>query len=87
MAQGTRRGFFLVGLALLFACDGGAQIGEPCPSAGETEAACEDGGICGDNGAGELVCLRLCTDKSECESGEDCNGIAGSNLKGCRSDK
>lgn len=77
----------LVGLATLAGCGGGAELGEACPSAGATDETCKEGGVCGDDGAGTLLCLKICTDKSECSSGQDCNGIAGSNLKGCRTSK
>jgi hypothetical protein len=89
----------LVGLCLLVACssessgndssnhDGGlrtAVVGEACDDGGKTEGECEVGGICGTDAAGKLLCLKICTDPRQCAATEDCNGVEGANLKGCR---
>lgn len=73
-------------LLLALAACGGADLGEACDTSGSTDECVEDG-VCGDRGDGSLTCLKLCTDKAQCASGEDCNGISGSSLKGCRTMK
>jgi len=68
-------------------CGGGAALGEDCAQAGGTDGECEEGGVCADDGSGTLKCLEICDDHEDCPSGEDCNGVEGSSLKGCRTDK
>jgi len=72
--------------ALLAAACGGAAVGEACGEAGVTDGECEDGAVCGkhSDADAELTCLAICTDTSQCAPNEDCNGVAGTNIKGCR---
>lgn len=67
-------------------CGGEGDIGEECDASGATEGECVGGLICGkaSDSSDVLVCLRLCADQDECASDEDCNGIEGTSLKGCR---
>jgi hypothetical protein len=83
----------LVGVALvvmtLLAC-GGADIGESCDEEGRVGGECVDGAVCGKSegqSTGSLVCLKQCTTQVDCGAGEDCNGVSGTNLKGCRPKK
>ena len=81
-----RKGIAFLGTVLfvgLFAC-GGADIGEECSEEGKADSECVDEGVCGRDKAGSLVCLKQCTNQAECGAGEECNGISGTNLKGCR---
>jgi hypothetical protein len=68
-------------------CGGGAALGEDCDAAGATDDECEEGGVCGDDGSGALVCLTMCVEHTDCASGQDCNGVEGTNIKGCRTAK
>lgn len=68
---------------LMAACGGEAALGEECGEAG-ADGECEDGAVCGDDG-GDLYCLKVCTDQADCEADEDCNGVDGTSVKGCRS--
>ncbi len=73
-------------LLALPGCGGGGAVGDACDAPGDSTDAC-DGGICGDNGAGELECLVICDEHEDCADGESCNGVEGSNMKGCRTDQ
>jgi hypothetical protein len=77
--------FVVLGLAFLGACSGESKIGEECDEAGQTDDVCESGGVCGKNTSGPLVCLKQCTEQAGCAADEECNGVEGSSLKGCRS--
>lgn len=79
----------VVGLALAMAgCGGPGALGEECDSTGLTTDECEDGAICGKykDDTEDLVCLQICNDHAQCNqaAGESCNGVDGSNIKGCR---
>lgn len=69
---------------VLASCGGEAKLGEECGEAGKTEGECESGGVCSKNSAGTLLCLKVCTDQAQCAATEDCNGVEGSSIKGCR---
>jgi hypothetical protein len=75
-----------LGALLGAACGGGAAVGEECGEAGVTDGECEDGAVCGkhSDADAELTCLTICTDSSQCAQNEDCNGVAGTNIKACR---
>lgn len=66
------------------ACGGESKLGEECDEVGKTEDVCESGGICGKRSDGALACLKLCTDDAQCAATEECNGVEGTNQKGCR---
>jgi hypothetical protein len=74
----------VLGVVTLGACSGESKIGEACDEPGRTEDVCESGGICAKDSIGNLMCQRICTDHTQCAADEDCNGVEGSNLKGCR---
>lgn len=80
--------------ALILVCLGvlvpacASDIGEACETKGSQDE-CVDGAICDLKGTSdaEPVCLKVCTDTSECGSNEDCNGVTGSNIKACQPKK
>lgn len=75
-------GAFVV-VATLIAC-GGSDVGDECGEEGKADSECVDGAVCGKDKAGRLICLTQCTTDLGCQAGEQCNGIANTNLKGCR---
>lgn len=84
-----RKAWFLVGsmvfVGLLVACGDAAQ-GESCDESGVVDGECEEGLVCGkkqDDNA-DLVCLKQCSATTDCGPTEDCLGVSGSSLKGCR---
>jgi hypothetical protein len=85
-------GTFLAVLLILgtvVAC-GDGDIGEDCDEEGVVGGECVDGAVCGKRDsqtAGGLVCLKQCTTQADCGSGEDCNGVGSTSLKGCRAKK
>jgi hypothetical protein len=90
MGTMTRKAMLVVGLsvaALLGGCGGEAALGEECGEAGVEEGECEEGAICAkpSSASGDLVCIKICTDDAQCNAAtEECNGVEGSNVKGCR---
>jgi hypothetical protein len=74
--------FLVVSTSLFAACGGGGEIGEACDVAGST-APCVEGAVCDTLANGDLVCLELCVEQTDCPDGYDCNGTSGSNLKSC----
>ena len=71
-------------VAFVFACSGESKLGEECDELGKTEDVCESGGVCGKQTGGAVICLKQCADDSSCASTEACNGVEGTNIKGCR---
>ncbi len=72
--------------ALNLAACGGAEVGEECDTSGNTDE-CVENAVCGDSGdgTGVLKCLKVCADQADCAADEECNGVSGGSLKGCRS--
>ena len=74
-------------LLALAACGSEGEIGEGCGSEG-ADGECVDGAVCGptkgDDGDEALQCLVVCDAQDDCAADEDCNGISGSSIKGCR---
>ena len=77
---------FLVGsFVALVACGGGK--GDSCDEEGKVGGECDEGFVCGkskDEKTGELVCLTQCDTQVNCAANEDCLGVGGTSLKGCR---
>lgn len=69
-------------LATLSGCGGVAAVGEACDVEGQLDQ-CEDGAICGKS-ATAIQCLKVCTSSTDCAADFECNGVSGSNVKGCR---
>ncbi len=69
-------------VSAIAAC-GSNDIGDSCDKEGSTDD-CVDNAVCQKNKAGAIVCAKLCTDKNQCSSNLDCEGVSGSNLKACR---
>lgn len=77
-------GVVAFGLGLV-GCGGEAAQGEECGEEGITEGECEEGSICGKPDDGEILeCLKICDEQADCPSDQECNGVSGSDLKGCR---
>jgi hypothetical protein len=68
--------------AYFLAC-GGAAVGASCTKEGD-ESQCESGAICGKNESDVLECLKVCTTQADCAADEECNGVTGLDVKGCR---
>jgi hypothetical protein len=75
---------FAAAFAFVLACSGESKLGEECDEPGKTEDVCESGGVCGKQSTGATLCLKICTDDANCASTEECNGVEGTNVKGCR---
>ena len=77
--------FSMVFVALVVACGDAAQ-GESCDESGVVDGECEEGLVCGkkQDDSADLICLKQCSTTTECGHNEDCLGVAGSSLKGCR---
>jgi hypothetical protein len=78
-------GGLMVALVAFGAGCSDAEVGEECGESGVEAGECVDGAICGKHGtSGDLTCLKVCTVQTDCAANEDCNGVDGSNVKGCR---
>jgi hypothetical protein len=77
--------FSMVFVGLVMACSDAAQ-GESCEESGVVDGECEEGLVCGkkQDDSSELFCLKQCSATTDCGQNEDCLGVAGSSLKGCR---
>ena len=75
---------FAAAFAFVLACSGESKTGEECDEPGKTEDVCESGSVCGMQTGGATICLKQCTDDSNCGATEACNGVEGTNIKGCR---
>ena len=75
---------FMFALACAGACGGGA-IGDECDEEG-AEGECDDGAVCGKPGDDDAVleCLKVCEEQADCPADQECNGVEGSSVKGCR---
>jgi hypothetical protein len=67
----------------LYACSGGAAIGEACSTENDT-GECASGALCTKAESGALTCLKICTQQSECGDTENCTGTTGSETKVCQ---
>jgi hypothetical protein len=85
-------GLRMLGLPVLLmlalaACGGESELGEECGAEGE-DGECVDGGVCGptkgDDEGDVLQCLVVCQEQEDCKADEECNGVSGTNIKGCR---
>lgn len=77
--------WFVAGFVVLTcaaAC--GSGVGDACNEEGKIEGQCPSDAICGKTSGGALVCQQQCTDGAQCPSGEECNGISNTKIKGCR---
>ncbi|WP_437947449.1 hypothetical protein WME98_42855 [Sorangium sp. So ce296] len=74
----------VVGALLVWGCGGGAALGEACEDEG-ADGECEDGAVCGKpDDSAALECLKVCVEQADCPADQECNGISGSDIKGCR---
>jgi len=79
---------FAILFVSVIACGEGSK-GEECGESGKVDGECEDGLVCGKKSdtSEDLACLKQCTQQGDCASGESCNGVSGTSLKGCRPGK
>jgi hypothetical protein len=74
-------------LLALAGCGGEGEIGEECGAEG-ADGECVDGAVCGqtkgDDEGEVLECLVVCEEQEDCGADEDCNGVSGTSIKGCR---
>lgn len=73
-------------LALIAMGCGSNKIGESCDKQGATDV-CESGGVCSKDTSGATLCLKICNAQTDCAATQECNGVEGSSLKGCRTKK
>ncbi len=71
----------LLAAAVLLGGCGKAGLGESCTQPGHTDE-CQSSLVCATEPAGPVVCLKLCTDQSQCATNENCNGTP-TTLKAC----
>jgi hypothetical protein len=74
-------------VALVAACSSEAKRGESCDQSGKVDGECESGLVCGKDSSDKLLCLKVCVVQTDCAATEECNGVDGSSLKGCRTKK
>lgn len=61
----------------------GGYCTKTCVTAGST-SECPEGSVCDDStGLQGIYCLKICQTGTDCDPTQDCNGIAGSNIKAC----
>lgn len=61
-----------------------SDIGEACATKGAQDE-CVENAVCDTtSSSSEPICLKVCTDATQCAADEDCNGTSGSNLKACQ---
>jgi hypothetical protein len=75
---------FLFSVVLPIVGCGGADLGEPCDRAGETDE-CVAGAICTNDSSGNF-CRKICRDSDECPAGYSCNGVTRTSTKSCQPD-
>ena len=74
-----------VGAVLASGCGGEGALGEECGEEGIQDGECEDGAVCGKPDDGDaLACLKVCDEQADCSDDQECNGVSGSDVKGCR---
>src|SRR5215471_16237498 len=76
------RGMCAAVMVLAVGCGGGGG-GGGCGTPGST-SECGSGDICSNIQGDGNQCRPLCTTQAECPAGENCNGIANTNLKSCQ---
>lgn len=66
------------------ACGGhpGGTVGDPCDSPGSS-SECNGNEICDSIYDGSAYCLQICSEHSDCASGERCNGVTNDDVKAC----
>jgi hypothetical protein len=75
------RGMCAAVIVLTVGCGGNGGGG--CGTPGST-SECASGDICSNIQGDGNQCRPLCTTQAECPAGENCNGIANTNLKSCQ---
>jgi len=82
MLKYSLAGCLLVCLGVLLpAC--ASDVGEACETRGSQDE-CVENAICDSTtDSAEPICLKVCTDDTQCASTEACNGTSGSSIKAC----
>lgn len=61
-----------------------SDVGDACDTRGAQDE-CVENAICDSTtDSAEPICLKVCTDDTQCASTEACNGVSGSNIKACK---
>lgn len=84
MSDWVSRALSSAAVVLMFACSSEAKTGESCDEPGKTDGVCESGAVCGKDTSVATLCLKVCTVQSDCAATQECNGVEGSSIKGCR---
>lgn len=75
--------WWTLALAFVVGCAGEAALGEECEEEG-ADGECEDGAVCAKDTSDALLCLKQCSEQTDCAADEECNGVSGSSVKACR---
>jgi hypothetical protein len=67
------RWVFVAALLLTAACGGEGEVGEDCSKEADSDE-CVDGAFCAKTKSGDLSCMKICTEKSDCPSDTECTG-------------
>jgi hypothetical protein len=70
-------------LVVAVGCGGDDSGGGGCNTPGST-SECSSGNICANLSGGGNQCRQLCTIQADCPAGQNCNGVANTNLKSCQ---
>ena len=64
---------------------GGYCTQQPCAPGG-SQGGCPEDSVCDAISilAGQLACVKKCTQQSDCRADQECNGVSGSNAKACQ---
>jgi hypothetical protein len=75
-----------IAFVLVVGCSSESDPGESCDEPGGTEDVCETGYVCAKptSSAPSPVCIKTCVSDADCTGGTACNGVEGTNIKGCR---
>jgi hypothetical protein len=61
-----------------------ARLGETCSNQGD-QAECETSNlVCGKPDDAHVACLKVCLGQGDCAADQECNGVEGTSIKGCR---
>jgi hypothetical protein len=61
----------------------GGYCTKACTTPGST-SECPEESVCDAVAGTAMNCVKICSTKDDCRGDQDCNGIAGSNIKACK---
>ena len=61
-----------------------ARLGESCSNEGDQAECATSDLICGKPDDTRVACLKVCVEQTDCAATEECNGVEGTSVKGCR---